>query len=120
MPWVQMPCQEELHGSGEGGQVLLRDARGDYSAFAGQAQCVYLDPPFMTGEDFFLRMRVGERGWATGRDTLTLPAYSDRFATKRPHVAWRYRLFFSASGQPHGRLCPHHVRPDLWRAAFRK
>ena len=40
MPWVQMPCQEELHGSGEGGQVLLRDARGDYSAFAGQALCV--------------------------------------------------------------------------------
>ena len=87
MPWVQMPCQEELHGSGEGGQVLLRDARGDYSAFAGQAQCVYLDPPFMTGEDFFLRMRVGERGWATGRDTLTLPAYSDRFATKEDYLA---------------------------------
>lgn len=87
MPWVQMPCQEELHGSGEGGQVLLRDARWDYSAFAGQAQCVYLDPPFMTGEDFFLRMRVGERGWATGRDTLTLPAYSDRFATKEDYLA---------------------------------
>lgn len=87
MPWVQMPCQEELHGSGEGGQALLRDARGDYSAFAGQAQCVYLDPPFMTGEDFFLRMRVGERGWATGRDTLTLPAYSDRFATKEDYLA---------------------------------
>lgn len=87
MPWVQMPCQEELHGSGEGGQALLRDARADYSAFAGQAQCVYLDPPFMTGEDFFLRMRVGERGWATGRDTLTLPAYSDRFATKEDYLA---------------------------------
>lgn len=87
MPWAQMPCREELHGDGAAGQALLRDARGDYSAFAGQAQCVYLDPPFMTGEDFFLRMRVGERGWATGRDTVTLPAYSDRFAAKEDYLA---------------------------------
>lgn len=87
MQWAQMPCQEELHGSGEGGHALLRDARGDYSAYAGKAQCVYLDPPFMTGEDFFLRMRVGEQGWATGRDTLSLPAYSDRFSSKSEYLA---------------------------------
>lgn len=83
MGWIQTDCKQETHGVGRQGDLLLRDARDDFSRWAGQAACVYLDPPFMTGEDFFMRMRVGEKGWATGKAPLVLPAYSDRFATKQ-------------------------------------
>ena len=83
MAWIQTDCKQETHGSGRQGDLLLRDARSDFSRWAGQAACVYLDPPFMTGDDFFMRMRVGEKGWATGKNPLVLPAYTDRFATKQ-------------------------------------
>ena len=88
MGWVQIPCREEVHLGEGGGHVLLRDARGDFSAWAGKAACVYLDPPFMTGEEFHLRMRVGEKGWATGKDTLLLRAYSDRFQSKADYLSF--------------------------------
>ena len=73
MGWIQVACRQEIHGDGSQGDLLQQDARGDFSRWAGQAACVYLDPPFMTGEDFFLRMRVGEKGWETGKDSLLLP-----------------------------------------------
>ena len=83
MVWIQADCKQETHGSGRQGYLLLQDARGDFSRWAGQAACVYLDPPFMTGDDFFMRMRVGEKGWSTGKNPLVLPAYSDRYASKQ-------------------------------------
>ena len=83
MVWIQADCKQETHGSGRQGDLLLQDARGDFSRWAGQAACVYLDPPFMTGDDFFMRMRVGEKGWSTGKNPLVLPAYSDRYASKQ-------------------------------------
>ena len=85
--WVQAPCRQEVHAGEKTGDLLLRDARGDFSAWAGMAQCVYLDPPFMTGEDFFLRMRVGEEGWETGRNPLVLPAYRDQFADRAAYLS---------------------------------
>ncbi|MEG0767680.1 MAG: site-specific DNA-methyltransferase, partial [Clostridia bacterium] len=45
----------------------------------GRVQCVYIDPPFNTGLTFCLRMRVGEQGWRSGKTTLALPAYEDRW-----------------------------------------
>ncbi|MBE5781753.1 MAG: site-specific DNA-methyltransferase [Clostridiales bacterium] len=88
MSWRQAAYHQEVHKDGSAGYVLQTDVRkGDYSHWAGQVQCVYLDPPFMTGEDFFLRMRVGEKGWETGRNALTLPAYSDRFSGKAEYLA---------------------------------
>ena len=87
MKWVQVPCHREIHGDGGAGDVLLRPAGGDYSAWRGQAQCVYLDPPFMTGDDFFLRMRVGEQGWATGKNALLLPAYRDKFPSREAYLS---------------------------------
>ena len=85
--WVQAPCRQEIHLGSAAGEVLLQDARGDFSAWKGKAQCVYLDPPFMTGEDFYLRMRVGRKGWETGKDPLLLPAYSDQFDSKGQYLA---------------------------------
>lgn len=87
MDWVQAACHQEIHLDGGAGNALLQDARGDFSPWAGQAQLVYLDPPFMTGEEFYLRMRVGKSGWETGKDPLLLPAYSDRFSGKAEYLA---------------------------------
>ena len=88
MGWVQAACRQEIHGDGRQGDLLQQDARGDFSRWAGQAACVYLDPPFMTGEDFFLRMRVGDRGWETGKDSLLLPAYRDRYADSNEYLSF--------------------------------
>lgn len=88
MGWTQANCHKEIQGGGQRGNILLADARGgDFSPWAGQAQLVYLDPPFMTGEDFSFRMRVGKEGWETGKEVITLPAYSDRFETKGEYLA---------------------------------
>lgn len=88
MGWIQVACHQEIHGDGSQGDLLQQDARGDFSRWAGQAACVYLDPPFMTGEEFFLRMRVGEKGWEMGKDSLLLPAYKDRYADKQEYLAF--------------------------------
>ncbi|MBR0408636.1 MAG: site-specific DNA-methyltransferase [Clostridia bacterium] len=87
MSWIQVECDREIHLNGSQGHLLLQDARGDFSRWAGQAACVYLDPPFMTGDEFYMRMRVGEKGWTTGKNTLTLPAYQDRFSSKTEFLA---------------------------------
>ncbi len=79
-----MPCDLEMHtGAGAGG-LLMQGGFADrkealLARFAGQAALVYLDPPFNTGKQFGLRQRIGEAGWATGRPTIDLPAYSDRW-----------------------------------------
>ena len=88
MAWIQTECGREIHGSGARGDLMLGDARGDFSGFFGKAACVYLDPPFMTGDDFQMRMRVGEKGWETGKNPLILPAYSDRFASKTEYLSF--------------------------------
>ena len=87
MRWVQTVCCREIHGDGKSGEILVRDARGDFSPWHGQAACVYMDPPFMTGEDFYLHMRVGEAGWETGKDALALPAYRDKYESREAYLA---------------------------------
>ena len=45
--------------------------------YAGRVKLIYLDPPFMTGERFEMRARVGEQEWRTGRGSLALETYRD-------------------------------------------
>ena len=88
MGWIQAICHKEIHGTGAAGNIMLADARGgDFAPWAGQVQLVYLDPPFMTGEDFSFRMRVGKAGWETGKEVITQPAYSDRFESTGEYLA---------------------------------
>ena len=81
MIWRQIDGdREQIVGDRAGGVLLQGDARTvDLSAYQGRVQCVYLDPPFFTGDEFNFRMRVGESGWAEGKQYLTLGAYSDSF-----------------------------------------
>ncbi len=39
---------------------------------------IYLDPPFLTGDQFTMRVRVGEREWRRGTGSLVLPSYADK------------------------------------------
>ena len=91
MAWVQVECGREVHLNGGQGVLLQRDARGDFGPWAGQAACVYMDPPYMTGEDFVMRMKVGEKGWTAGKaaegNALVLPAYQDRFSGKEEYLS---------------------------------
>lgn len=79
MEWRQTECaRETLCGEHTGGVLMQQDLRtADLSEFAGKVQCVYLDPPFFTGDEFHFRMRIGEKGWSNGNQSITLSAYSD-------------------------------------------
>ena len=72
--------------SGKGRSLLIcQDAAADspeLRAFDGQVQCVYIDPPFMTGDRFSRRRRFGAPGWRTGRPAPEYPAYDDHFESK--------------------------------------
>ena len=63
----------------EEGQALL-------DRYAGQVQTIYLDPPFNTGKQFELKVRVGEEGYRTGSRTLMLPAYDDRWPDRDEYL----------------------------------
>ena len=76
----QVKAEREVYGNGEnllvcGSVMKLPD---EIRALAGKAQCVYVDPPFMTGEKFMRRRPYGEKGWKTGTPAPRYPAYEDR------------------------------------------
>ena len=76
--------------SGRGRSLLMcLDAAADapeLRAYDGQVQCVYIDPPFMTGERFVRRRRFGAPGWRTGRPAPEYPAYDDRFESRQDYL----------------------------------
>ena len=79
MMWQRITCDKERNDSpGAKGTLILGDALTcDLSAWMEKAQCVYLDPPYFTGERFTMRMRIGEMGWQAGSRYIDLPAYND-------------------------------------------
>lgn len=98
MVWRRTHCARETRESGGGrGLLMLGDAtETDLSAYFGKVQCVYIDPPFFTGEEFFLRQRVGEKGWATGSPSVLLKAYSDTFSSRESYLSFLRTLLDKA------------------------
>ncbi|MCQ2437154.1 MAG: site-specific DNA-methyltransferase [Clostridia bacterium] len=43
----------------------------------GKVQLIYMDPPFMTGKRFLMRVRVGAAEWAADKSSLSLETYCD-------------------------------------------
>ena len=73
----------ELHPSGgPEGMFCLGDAPERLAAllpkYEGRVKLIYLDPPFMTGERFFMRARVGAEEWRRGKGTLALETFVDQ------------------------------------------
>lgn len=82
MPIRRVECSRELHsGHGTSGQFLLCDVLDGLDALlkthAGKIKLIYMDPPFLTGEKFYMRVRVGEAEWKSGHGTLRLPTFDD-------------------------------------------
>ena len=84
----QVKVDREIFGNGEnllvcGSVMKLPD---EIRALAGKVQCVYVDPPFMTGEKFMRRRPYGEKGWKTGTPAPRYPAYDDRYTSEKQYL----------------------------------
>ena len=89
----QVSVNREVFGAGEnrlicGNVMSLPD---EVRAMYGKIQCVYLDPPFMTGERFMRRRPYGEKGWRTGAPAPRYPAYEDRYTGEKEYLRFLRR-----------------------------
>lgn len=80
-----VPCHDERRGGAGCGGTLWQAALPDcgealLSAYAGKVQLLYIDPPFFTGQQFAVRMRVGKR-------VISLPAYDDAWESEQAYVS---------------------------------
>lgn len=99
---------------GQGQNLLLcgdgsAPLSGPLAAYAGQAQCVYIDPPFMTGDSFTRRRRFGQSGWKTGRPAPEYPAFTDQYESREAYLTLLRRLIENAHHllKPTGMLALH-------------
>ncbi len=77
----QIPMRREIFGNGEN-LLICGDALAlprEIRNLQGAVQCVYLDPPYMTGESFTRSRPYGTKGWRRGSPVVRIPAYADRF-----------------------------------------
>ena len=94
----QIPVLRETAGNGQD-FLLCADAAGELpelEPFWGEAQCVYMDPPFMTGDSFVRRRRFGAPGWRTGKPSAEFPAYEDSYASREEYLTMLRRLIENA------------------------
>ncbi len=87
--------------TGQGRNLLLcgdgsAPLNGVLAAYAAQAQCVYIDPPFMTGDSFTRRRRFGQSGWKKGAPAPEYPAYADRYGTRDSYLSFLRGLIENA------------------------
>ena len=74
----------ECHPASGGVKGLFRldDAVSGLDAllpeYEGRIKLVYMDPPFMTGDRFFMRVRVGAEQWRRGKGSLEIETFRDR------------------------------------------
>lgn len=83
MAATPMTLDREIHPSnGPKGLFVLGDAPAALRAllpeYEGRIKLIYMDPPFMTGNRFHMRVRLGAEGWRRSGGTLSLPSYADR------------------------------------------
>ena len=97
--FVQTEISRLEIGSGAD-QLMCLDASapGALDAYAGQAQAVYIDPPFQTGEEFAYKRPCGEAGWRGGRPTVRCGGFSDRFDQPEAYDALLRGLIRNAHG----------------------
>ena len=72
-----------ISGDGSGGAVFQGDAikmETELAPYFGQVALVYMDPPYLTGDDFHYRVKVNKR-------EIVLPAYTDKFDSKQSYMA---------------------------------
>ncbi len=84
----QVSVKQAVYGSGENrlvcGNVMSPPA--EIMDLAGKAQCVYLDPPFMTGGVFDRTRPYGEKGWKKGTPVARFKGYEDKFSSEKNYL----------------------------------
>ena len=86
MALEQIRVTTEWHPANGGvkGMFLLGDAIGRMESLLGEwegkIKLIYMDPPFMTGDKFFMRVRVGEEQWRRGKGDYALESFSDKLS----------------------------------------
>ncbi len=85
--------RERYEGKGSAGCFYLGDAPRVLEEMArsegGAIKLVYMDPPFLTGEQFVMRARMGAAQWKAGKGSLVLPAFSDDLAPQEYYAMMR-------------------------------
>ena len=80
---IPVEVTREIHDGRKGSQSLFiqGDARESMAAllpeYERKIKLIYMDPPFMTGARYNMRLRVGTAGWKQSTANLTLPSYND-------------------------------------------
>ena len=96
--YEQVLVRKTVYGAGVS-QILQGDGTRlppEVASRAGQIQCVYLDPPFMTGKAFKRKRPWGEKGWKKGTPCLELPGYADRFPDEEAYLDMLSRMVSAA------------------------
>ena len=57
-------------------------------SLAGQAACVYIDPPFMTGNSFKRTRPYGAVGWQKGTPRVEVEGFRDRFPSPEAYMGF--------------------------------
>lgn len=96
--YIQVPVTTQIWGSGE--NLLLQgnatQTRTELKACRAQAQCVYLDPPFMTGDRFTRKRPFGTKGWKSGSPCCSFTSYEDRYPNEKAYLHMLRRLVVTA------------------------
>ena len=86
--------RREVFGTGE--DLLLCgniwEPPAEWEALAGRVQCVYADPPFMTGDRYYCRRPFGKKGWKTGSPAPQYETYVDRFDGEEDYLRLLRRI----------------------------
>ena len=98
MNWQQIPCVKETRPDPKGLVRLGSPETLSWGDYQGKVSCVYIDPPFYTGELFRMNQRIGEAGWKNGNRTVKLDAYSDRFESREAYLSLIRSLALTARG----------------------
>ncbi len=92
--YEQVRVNRTVYGTGENFLIhgSVTKPPKELKALRGQAQCVYVDPPFMTGEVFRRKRPYGEKGWRRGTPSLMLEGYPDRFEDEKAYLRFLRRV----------------------------
>lgn len=88
--WIKKNIPLCITSEGREGAVFQGDATKQGAALApffGKVSLVYMDPPYLTGDAFHCRVKLGRQGYQKGKPEILLPAYTDKFDTMEDYMA---------------------------------
>ena len=91
---IQVTAERHAANGASKGLFCLGDAAERMEAllgeYEGRIKLIYMDPPFMTGDRFYMRVRVGEKEWRGAKGSYVVESFSDR-CTRDEYLAMMRR-----------------------------